>query len=193
MAEIATLLGTQNADHVDIRGGTISGITWSNSVISTGAVIDSATIGGTTPGAGTFTTLIGTTIDGVIGSVTPAAAIVTTLQATGLIRGTAASGITASTTQTLAAATALTNQVSIVGTVANASDAVGLRITAVGQWQDVYNAGANAAGVFPQSASHAIDGGSAGAAVTLTNTKRARFTMVATNTIVSAQLGVISA
>ena len=40
-------------------------------------------IGGTTPLAGTFTTLIGTTIDGIIGSVTPAAGTFTALTATG--------------------------------------------------------------------------------------------------------------
>lgn len=43
--------------------------------------IDGMVIGGTTPAAGTFTTLIGSTIDGSIGSVTPAAVIGTTLKA----------------------------------------------------------------------------------------------------------------
>jgi hypothetical protein len=49
--------------------------------------IDGAVIGGTTPAAGTFTTLIGTTVagglDGIVGGVTPAAATVTALTATG--------------------------------------------------------------------------------------------------------------
>lgn len=49
--------------------------------------IDGAVIGGTTPAAGTFTTLIGTTVagglDGILGGNTPAAATVTALTATG--------------------------------------------------------------------------------------------------------------
>ena len=54
--------------------------------------IDGAVIGGTTPAAGTFTTLTGTTVvgttfagglDGILGGVTPAAATVTDLTATG--------------------------------------------------------------------------------------------------------------
>lgn len=105
---------------------------------------------------------------------------------------TVETGITASTTQTQGGGTPLTEQVNIVSTVANASDAVTLASLGVGEHQDVYNAGANAAKVFPASG-YTIDGGSANASVTLTNAKRCRYTCVAADTIVSAQLGVPSA
>lgn len=64
-----------------------TGSTWDNlgtvtTVDINGGTIDGATIGGASAGAGTFTTLIGTTIDGSIGSVTPAAAVITTLTIT---------------------------------------------------------------------------------------------------------------
>lgn len=58
------------------QSGTLSNITVANLFASPTA------IGSTTPAAGTFTTLIGTTIDGVIGSVTPAAGDFTTLKTT---------------------------------------------------------------------------------------------------------------
>jgi hypothetical protein len=53
----------------------------------TGATINNSVIGGTTPVAGTFTTVTATNVvgalDGVLGGVTPAAATVTALTATG--------------------------------------------------------------------------------------------------------------
>jgi len=45
-------------------------------------------IGGTTPSAGAFTTLIGTNVDGIIGANTPAAGAFTTISASGLITAT---------------------------------------------------------------------------------------------------------
>ena len=58
---------------------------------------DPGAIGGTTPAAGTFTTLIGTNIDGIIGANTPAAGAFTTLTGdgsalTGITSGVAADG-----------------------------------------------------------------------------------------------------
>lgn len=90
-------------------------------------------------------------------------------------------GVTASTTQTRAGATQLTGAYNNITTCANASDAVGLPdIVFIGQQVWVTNAGANAAKVFPSSAtggaSTTIDGGSAAASVTLTNAKSALFT-----------------
>lgn len=102
-------------------------------------------------------------------------------------------GIVASTTQTLAGATALTKDVNVIATVANADDAVKLPEMEVGDSCEVYNDGANAASVFPSAATIAIDGGSAGAAVTLTNAKRAKFTQISATVIKSAQLGAVSA
>lgn len=58
------------------QSGVLSNITVGNLFASPTA------IGSTTPAAGTFTTLIGTTIDGVIGSITPAAGDFTTLKTT---------------------------------------------------------------------------------------------------------------
>lgn len=112
---------------------------------------------------------------------------------TGIMTTSVVAGITASTTHTLVGATALTAQVNIVSVCASAGDAVSLPALAVGQFCDVYNTGAAAAAVFPAASGVAIDGGSAGASVTLTNTKRCRYTCTAANTIISAQLGVVSA
>lgn len=116
-----------------------------------------------------------------------------TVTTTGIDTVSVANALTASTTQTLAAGTALTKRINRITTCANSGDAVTLPALAVGQSVDIYNDGAAAASVFPNSASVAIDGGSAGAAVTLTNAKRCRYTCVATNVVISAQLGAVSA
>jgi hypothetical protein len=102
-------------------------------------------------------------------------------------------GITASTTQTLAGATALTTKLNFVATAANSGDAVSLPALVPGQSVTVFNDGANPIKVFPAAANVAIDGGSAGAAVTLTNAKRATFFCKSATAITSAQLGVVSA
>lgn len=106
---------------------------------------------------------------------------------------TVATGITASATQTLVGATALTARINRVNTSAASGNAVKLAALSPGQSQTIYNDGANPISVFPAAAGVAIDGGSAGAAVTLTNAKRAVFTCTATNVVISAQLGVPSA
>lgn len=103
-------------------------------------------------------------------------------------------GLTASTTQTLAGGLPLTAGVNVLSTVANSGDAVTLAIGAVvGQSQKIFNDGAHPAGVFPVSASVQIDGGSAGAKVTLTNALRCEYTCTAVNVIKSSQLGAVSA
>lgn len=106
---------------------------------------------------------------------------------------TVATGITASATQTLAGATALTAKINRVNTSATSGNAVKLSALLPGQSQTVYNDGANPIKVFPAASGVAIDGGSAGAAVTLTNALRAIFTCTATNVVISAQLGAVSA
>lgn len=140
-------------------------------------------------GAGTYTG----TFDGVIGGNTPAAGTFTGTTSTGIDTDSVANALTASATQTRAGGTALTKAINRVTTVATSGNAVTLPSLAAGQSCIVINDGANPMSVFPNGASGTIDGGSAGAAVTLTNTKRARFICVATNTIISAQLGAVSA
>ncbi|MBF0560721.1 MAG: hypothetical protein HQL37_01645 [Alphaproteobacteria bacterium] len=105
----------------------------------------------------------------------------------------AATGITAATTQTRVGATALTVKVNNIATVANSGDAVALPAAIAGKSVVIFNSGAHPASVFPAGASDTIDGGSAGAAVTLTNAKRAEFYCIAQGVWVSAQLGVVSA
>lgn len=102
-------------------------------------------------------------------------------------------GITASTTHSIAGGTPLTAEFNYIGTCANIGDAVTLPALSPGQAVEVWNAGANAAAVYPAASGVTIDGGSAGASVTLSSTKRAKFLCVAAGVIVSAQLGVASA
>lgn len=106
---------------------------------------------------------------------------------------TVVTGITASATQTLAGATALTARINRVNTSAASGNAVKLAALLPGQSQTIYNDGANPIKVFPAAAGVTIDGGSAGASVTLTNALRAVFTCTATNVVISAQLGAVSA
>jgi len=81
---------TRGRNHEALSAGQGESVQWEqdtadDSVDINGGTIDNTTIGGTTPAAGTFTTLTGTTVDGIIGSVTPASAVVTTLNATGAV------------------------------------------------------------------------------------------------------------
>ena len=82
--------GTAAATIADATGV----VTVASSVLTTadinGGTVDGAVVGGTTPAAGTFTSLVATTadinagtVDAVLGGTTPAAATVTTLNATG--------------------------------------------------------------------------------------------------------------
>lgn len=143
----------------------------------------------TATGAGTYTG----TFDGVVGGTTPAAGTFTTVTTSGVNTRSLANALTASTTQTRVGGLALTKAVNRVTTVANSGDAVTLPALAAGQSVIVINDGANPAKVFPNGASDTIDGGAGGAAVTLTNAKKAEFICVAANTIISAQLGAVSA
>lgn len=102
-------------------------------------------------------------------------------------------GLTASTTHTIVGGTPLTAVVNQLSTVANSGDAVTLAAMSIGQHQDIYNDGAHPAGVYPSASGIAIDGGSAGAAATLTNALRCRYTQVSATLVKSAQLGAVSA
>lgn len=143
----------------------------------------------TATGAGTYTG----TFDGTVGGTTPGAGAFTTLSASGLLTLAPANALTASTTQTRTGGLALTAFYNRIGTCAHSGDAVTLAALGAGAAQIVDNAGANPASVFPNGASGTIDGGSGGAAVTLTNAKRALFVCLATNVIISYQLGAPSA
>ncbi|MDB5448312.1 MAG: hypothetical protein JWQ97_3629 [Phenylobacterium sp.] len=103
-----------------------------------------------------------------------------------------ANALTASTTQTRVGGLALTKAINRVSTAVTSGDAVTLAALTPGQSQVVINDGASPIKVFPNGASDQIDGGTAGASVTLTNAKRCRFTCLATNVIVS-QLMPVSA
>ena len=99
------------------------------------------------------------------------------------ITNTVLTGITAGTTHTLAGATPLTGQINHITTCGVSADAVALpaaNAAAIGDWIVVINRGAAPAAVWPQAAD-AIDGGTAGAAVVLTNAKRVIFFCTALN------------
>jgi hypothetical protein len=170
----------------------------------------------TASGSGAFTG----TFDGLVGSVTPAAAVATTISGTdatdstspttgglqtagglgvaksmfvgGLMGRSVAAGLTASVTQTQVGALALTKEINVIATCAHSADAVKLAALTPGQSQVVINNGANPAAVWPATGGN-IDGAGGNTAVTLTNGKRAVFYCTATNVIVSAQLGAVSA
>lgn len=111
----------------------------------------------------------------------------------GLISRSVANALSASTTHTQAGGTPLTTEINVLATVANAGDAATLGMTSVGQSQEIYNAGAHSAQIFPFGASDTIDGGSPAASVSLAAGKRASFTLAAPNIVISAQLGAASA
>lgn len=137
--------------------------------------------------------LVDTTNGAIYMNVNTLASPTWSLKAGGIDQTTVATGLTASTTQTLAGALALTAKINVVATSATSGNAVKLAALLPGQSQTIYNKGANPIKVFPAAAGYAIDGGSAGAAVTLANALRAVFTCTDVNVIVSAQLGVVSA
>jgi hypothetical protein len=114
------------------------------------------------------------------------------LNVSGIEAKAVANGLTASTTQTRVGGTAMTKAINRFSTVANSGDAGTLPALAAGQSVVVVNDGANPMKVFPNGASDQIDGGTAGASVTLTNAKRCTFTCLAANIIVS-QLSPVSA
>ncbi len=117
-----------------------------------------------------------------------AAVSATDLAFSGKFTGGASATVSASVTQTRVGGTALTNFWNNVTTVGTTGDAVTLGALGNGQAQVVFNNGANSASVFPNGASDTIDGGSAGAAVTLGTSQGAIYVKVTTNTIISLAL-----
>lgn len=102
----------------------------------------------------------------------------------------AATSLTAAGT-TRANALALTADTNNLTTVASSTGVV-LPSIPVGAKVTVYNNGANPVKVYAPG-SYTIDGTAGSTGVTLTNAKRCQYECVATNTILSAQLGVTSA
>lgn len=103
-------------------------------------------------------------------------------------------GVVASTTQTLAAATQLSFGTAIIATCATLGNAVKLPPNPqVNQECLVINNGATGAGVYPGEATSTVDGGAAGASVTLSAGKTATFICTAAGTWVSGAGGTHSA
>lgn len=104
-------------------------------------------------------------------------------------------GVTAGATAlgaTLATALPLLSTVTQV-TAAAALTGVSLRALQPGQQQIVFNAGSGQTiTVYPASASYTIDGGGAGAGVSLSNNSRCAYLCIAPGVIISAQLGAVS-
>ena len=140
------------------------------------------------------------TIDGmVIGSNTPAAGHFTSVSATGTVTATGgvkvpSAGITTlSTTQTLAGATQLVNGLNQVNA-ASANDAGKLPPAVAGSVVDVVTVGSTATPqIFPGLSSDKIDGGTAGASVTLTALHRgATFRCVVAGNWISSLYGAVA-
>lgn len=147
--------------------------------------IDGSVIGGTTPLAGTFTTLAST------GLATLASAAVTgNATVSGYNLRSVGNALTAAGNDR-ATALQLAKEINNITTAA-ASTGVILPVGVAGMRITVFNGGANAVQVYA-SASETIDGVAGATGVPLTNAKRADFFFVAADTWVSAQLGVVSA
>jgi hypothetical protein len=97
--------------------------------------------------------------------------------------------ITASPTQTRIGGTPLPFLLNNIATVATIGNAVTLKPMAPGDFQIVFNRGANPASVFPNSAAVGIDALAAGAAATLSAGKNAFFWCMTPTLVVSAQIG----
>lgn len=122
-----------------------------------------------------------------LGTATLVPAAFASVSSAGAVTESVSAAITAGTTHTLVGATPLTSQVNNVSVCANAADAVALPAASLAQIGNcilVANNGAAAAAVWPQAADK-IDGGSAGAAVTLTNPKRCLFFCISVNNWIS--------
>jgi hypothetical protein len=80
---------------VDFSGATISGFSLTSGSL-TGVTIDNSVIGGSTPAAGTFTSLTSASgaLNGTIGATTPAAGTFTTINSSGQITNTVSTGTT---------------------------------------------------------------------------------------------------
>ncbi len=138
-----------------------------------GTTINSSAIGGTTPAAGAFTTLAATS-----------------LTTTGVNTLSVANALTATGTDRTTSLV-LSKAINNIKTAA-AGSGVTLPAGVPGQIITVFNNGTAAIQVYGNG-SDTIDGVAGSTGVVLTNAKRAIYVCVAANTIISAQLGVVSA
>lgn len=153
----------------------VNNVLWDANKGST-TTIDGMVIGGTTPAAGTFGNV---TVNGVLSPLGGTLAVSSTA--------------TASTTHTLAGATQLTGSRCLVNA-ANANDAVKLPIALAGLTYTVFSVGSVATmAIFPGQSADTIDGGTAGASVTLTSAHRGSvFYCVVAGNWISDLLGAVS-
>lgn len=144
-----------------------------SAVSITGGAINGATVGASAPSTGVFTSLSATS-----------------LTSSGVNAASLANGLTAAGTDR-ATALVLSKEINRIATAA-ASTGVALPAGVVGQRIVVYNDGTQAIKVYGNG-SDTIDGTAGATGVTLTNAKRCEYRCVAANTIISAQLGAVSA
>ena len=139
------------------------------------------TAASTATGSGTYSG----TFDGLIGSITPAAAVVTTLNASGIVTmgsiGTALTAVGTSRTDALA----LTKQFNKIATVGATTAGVILPASAVGVPIYVWNSATSNSMHIYGAGSDTIDGTAGATGVTMAHAMGGMFMCVATNTYVS--------
>ncbi len=118
------------------------------------------------------------------------ASITGNVSTSGYILRSAANALTAAGTNR-ATALQLAAEINRLTTTASGTGVL-LPVGVVGMVVTVYNAGANVAKVYA-AGSETIDGTAGSTGVNLTNALRCEYTYIATNTWISAQLGVVSA
>lgn len=184
--------------HADDSTGLISGVAdvdvsalaadgcVGSSVVNAAASLGAVTSVGGRTGAVTL-------FDGVLGSVTPAAATVTGLTSSGYIKGSVGNGLTAVGTNR-GTALQLAAEFNNVTTAASGTGVI-LPVGVVGMGIYVFadNGIAAASIQVYASGSETIDTVASSTGVVLTKGKRCFYKFVAANTWISAQLGVISA
>lgn len=130
---------------------------------------------------------------GAIGGVTPASITGSQIISTGYIQGSVGNALTAAGTnqatglQLAATVNNVTTAAASTGVILPSAATAG-----IGAIVYIYNAGASAIKVYG-AGSDTIDATAGATGVTLTNTKRCAYTVVAAATWISAQLGVVSA
>lgn len=153
--------------------------------ITTGGI--NGIVGATTPAAGSFTTLAASGTSA-LAAVTATSVTTSTYAAQSVGNALTAAGTTrADALQLAKQINNVTTAAAGTGVILPASASAGIGAIIV-----VFNAGANAMQVYG-AGSDTIDGVAGSTGVPLTNAKRCMYILVAANTWVSAQLGVVSA
>jgi hypothetical protein len=202
----ALLLDTTNAT-VYQNSNTLASPTWTIFTTASGSGAFTGTFDGNV-GSATPGTVVATAINGPVGTVTPAAASVTTLAASGasalaavaattiaasgLVSESVAATVTAHATGGQGSAFALTKQLNYISVCATTADSVRLPASAAGLRITVINGGVAAAQVFG-AGTDTVDSVATATGVPLGIGKRADYFCVAAGNWVSAQLGVAGA